>query len=201
VGRPHAGSARSRAGSRRRLLARIAGTPTKPWGFAAMPSSGCARRTRCLLAFVVLAGISLTHLRQASQRICRINCSRCYSPHSDVRRPAPAPGPRNVAGGLRFGEDLRPDAGNQTSEPLIPSAAEAQEARRTVGRQDNAAPPDDYGEPSPYPLRPSAARRPARPDHACSAIRFGIHPTLPLHSCLGPRATRRLSSVGRASHS
>ena len=42
------------------------------------------------------------------------------------------------------------------------------------------------------------------PDHTVAArrtfprIRFGIHALLPLHSCLG---TRRLSSVGRASHS
>ncbi len=122
VGRLLAGSARSRAGgSRRRLHARIAGTPTKPWGFAAMPSSGCVRRTRCLLGFVVLAGISLTHPAQASERICATNYSRCYSPHSDVRRSTLVPGTReNVAGPRRSGEDPLPDAGSQTSQTPDP---------------------------------------------------------------------------------
>lgn len=55
MGRPYAGSARCRAGGRRRLRARIAGMPTKPWGQAAMPFSGSACRTRCLLDVVVVA--------------------------------------------------------------------------------------------------------------------------------------------------
>ena len=80
VGRPHAGSARCRAGGRRCLRTRIAGMPTKPWGQAAMPFSGSACRTRCLLDVVVVAGISLTHPTQPSQRICRFNCSRTYLP-------------------------------------------------------------------------------------------------------------------------
>ena len=78
VGRPHAGSARWRAGGSRCLRARIAGMPTKPWGQAAMPFSGSACRTRCLLEVVVLAGISLTHPAQPSQRICGVNCSHAY---------------------------------------------------------------------------------------------------------------------------
>jgi len=137
VGRLLAGSARSRAGgSRRRLHARIAGTPTKPWGFAAMPSSGCVRRTRCLLGFVVLAGISLTHPAQASERICATNYSRCYSPHSDVRRSTLVPGTReNVAGPRRSGEDPLPDAGSQTSQTPDPSPA-----AHAGGRQEQRSP-------------------------------------------------------------
>ena len=75
VGRPHSGSARPRAGGRRRLHARIAGMPTKPWGLAAMSFPGSACRTRCLLGVVVRAGISLTHPARSSQRISRLNCS------------------------------------------------------------------------------------------------------------------------------
>jgi len=141
AGRPHAGSARSRAGSRRRLLARIAGTPTKPWGFAAMPSSGFARRTPCLLAFVVLAGISLTHLRQASQRICRINCSRCYSPHSDVRRPAPAPGPakRRRRAEVRGGSSPRCGQSDfRTAHPIRGRSPGGAPYRRPEGQRSSA---------------------------------------------------------------
>jgi hypothetical protein len=88
--RPHSGSAPRRAGDRRRLRARIAGTPTRPWWLAAMPFSGSVRRTRSLLRSVVLAGISLTHPSQGSQRISQINHSRANSHH--FRRTTPTPG-------------------------------------------------------------------------------------------------------------
>ncbi|WP_328526875.1 integrase core domain-containing protein [Kribbella sp. NBC_00359] len=53
--------------------------------------------------------------------------------------------------------------------------------------------------PGPSTDRHNSATLPTDPPGR--GIRFGITPTLPLHSCLGVRATRRLSSVGRASHS
>lgn len=172
VGRPHAGSARCRAGGRRRLRTRIAGMPTKPWGQAAMPFSGSACRTRCLLDVVVVAGISLTHPTQPSQRICRFNCSRTYLP------PSPT-----YAVPHRFPIHL--DARASTPRPLQPP-----------GPSGSAASPRLPG-PSTDRHHPATIRTNPTP----RGIRFGITPTLPLHSCLGVRATRRLSSVGRASHS
>ena len=170
VGRPHAGSARWRAGGSRRLRARIAGMPTKPWGQAAMSFSGSACRTRCLLEVVVLVGISLTHPAQPSQRICGVNCSHAYL--LTVRR-TPTP-----VGSTRHLGSHAPIHGPP------PSSYQAIRDQRSAARRTS---------------RPSSPPAPAAPGPR--GIRFGNTPTIPLHSCIGVRATRRLSSVGRASHS
>ena len=173
VGRPNAGSARCRAGGSRHQCARIAGTPTKPWGCAAMPSSGCVLRTRSLLGLWFLAGNSLAHPLQTSQRICRIICSRLHL--LPLRRAPPSPG-------------------SPSSSPALSTPA----ARSTRRPGPSAAP----GAPAvPHDYRPPRSAHHHPPVVPSVPIRFGITPTLPLHSCLGARATRRLSSVGRASHS
>ena len=219
MGRPHAGSARCRAGGRRRLRTRIAGMPTKPWGQAAMPSSGSACRTRCLLDVVVVAGISLTHPTQPSQRISHVNSSRpLLTALSDVRRPNRFPAHPNAQAlnsaptpTSRRPSDSAPHPRSRT--PQVPRLTPAPGPLRFCASPLLPGSLKFCAPVRPRPLRlrpPTGSRVPPRtattqlrspPDPAGRGIRFGITPTLPLHSCLGVRATRRLSSVGRASHS